>query len=352
MPENIAPVSDLPLPELPELSEVLVFRALQLGDMLCAVPALRALRAGLPKARIVLIGLPWAEHFACRFSMLVDEFIAFPGHPELPEPASDPHGWPAFRRRLRARRADLAIQLHGSGEVSNALVREFGARRTVGFTQSPLVDGPGFFPYPSHGHESDRLLNLTDALSLRATDRRLAFPLSPADDDALNASGVPAQLDGRPYACLHAGARDPGRRWPVTAFAAAADQLADAFGWQIVLTGSGDEHELAQQVVRMMRHVPINAALPLTIGAMAALMDGARVLVCNDSGASHIAAALRLPSVVVFRRDRVDRWAPADRRRHRCVLDPAGQRVDQVIAQAKCLMAAPMLSQRPPSARD
>ena len=86
-----------------DVHEVLVFRALQLGDMLCAVPALRALRAGLPRARIVLVGLPWAIQFAHRFDTLVDEFIAFPGHPLLPEPASDPEGWPALRLRLRAR---------------------------------------------------------------------------------------------------------------------------------------------------------------------------------------------------------------------------------------------------------
>jgi ADP-heptose:LPS heptosyltransferase len=117
----------------PPPRRIAVFRALALGDMLCAVPALRALRAHLPSARIILIGLPWAQSFVERYSAYVDELLPFPGFPGYPEQEAAIPAFLDFLRAAREKRFDLAIQLHGSGELTNRIVALLGAKRLAGF---------------------------------------------------------------------------------------------------------------------------------------------------------------------------------------------------------------------------
>src|SRR4051812_7591544 len=105
----------------PPPRRIVIFRALKFGDMLCAVPALRAIRRGFPRAEIVLIGLPWAREFVERYRSLLDGFRAFPGYPGLPEQEPETRRLETFFEGIRAERFDLAIQLHGTGAVSNAV---------------------------------------------------------------------------------------------------------------------------------------------------------------------------------------------------------------------------------------
>ncbi|HYG42625.1 MAG TPA: LPS biosynthesis glycosyltransferase, partial [Bordetella sp.] len=69
-------------------ARIAVFRALQLGDMLCAVPALRALRQAFPTAHVTLVSLPNARSFVARFDRYIDELLEFPGTADFPEQAA------------------------------------------------------------------------------------------------------------------------------------------------------------------------------------------------------------------------------------------------------------------------
>src|SRR5215212_7324160 len=104
------------------IRSVAIFRALKLGDMLCATPALRAMRRHWSNAHIALIALPWFREMADRYAHLIDEIIDFPGYPDLPEQASTPEAAAEFIKAMQGRRFDLVVQMHGSGEVTNPLV--------------------------------------------------------------------------------------------------------------------------------------------------------------------------------------------------------------------------------------
>jgi ADP-heptose:LPS heptosyltransferase len=299
------------------IRQIVVFRALVLGDLLCATPALRALRAGCPAARITLVGLPWAAELVERLDS-VDDFIEFPGHPGLPERRCDLRELPTFLARVQRLRADLALQLHGSGSIVNPLVKCFGARRTAGFFDAhawrSTDDGDLFVPWLEHGHEIERLLRLTDALGLPRRGMHIDFPLVDADRAALRKawSGIDR---ARPYVCVHPGAQLPSRRWPPERFAAVADAIATA-GRTVVLTGAASEADVVDAVRRAMRRPAVDLAGRTSLWTLGALLQDAERLVSNDTGVSHVAAALGVPSVVVSSGADVSRWAPLDHGRH------------------------------------
>ena len=292
-----------------------VFRALVLGDLLCAVPAWRALKAVHPGAHLTLVGLPWARELAERLSC-IDAFVAFPGYPALPESPCDVSALPSFLARLQQERFDLVLQMHGSGGIVNPLVMCFGGRRTAGFhvPGQYCPDSETFIPWPGGGHEIERLLSLTDALGVPRQGLSLEFPVTPADRRALQR--LWPEVGTSRYVCMHAGAQLRSRRWPVQRFAQVADALA-AHGYTVVLTGTAGEQALVQQLRAAMRAPAVDLCGRTGLFELGALVESAHLVVCNDTGISHVAAALGTRSVVISSGGDVARWRPLDTRRHR-----------------------------------
>jgi ADP-heptose:LPS heptosyltransferase len=325
----------------PSVRRVAVLRALQLGDLLCAVPALRALRAGLPTAEITLVGLGGAREFAGRFHRYLDAFLELPGFPGLPEVEPRVHEIPGFLARAQEARFDLAVQLHGSGSVTNPLTVLLGARRNAGFYQPGRFcpDEDLFVPYPNEGHEIRRLLRLPERLGMPLQGEELEFPIRDEDRDDLRRAAP--DLSQGDYACVHPGARFESRRWPVERFAAVADALAER-GVSVVLTGSPAEAGLTARVAAAARAPVLDLGGRTSLGALAALLDGARMLLSNDTGVAHLAAALRLPSVVVVTTSDPGRWAPLDRDLHRVVLRPDDPEAVVAVADRQLRRARPV----------
>lgn len=298
---------------------IVVFRALQLGDMLCAVPALRALRNAYPDARITLVGLPWCTTFAARFACYIDEFIEFPGYPGLPEILPRIDAIPGFLARMQHRHFDAAIQLHGSGSYVNSIVMLFNAGTTAGFfvPGECCPDGGRFIAWPEHQPEIMRYLTLMQHLGIAPGDTSLEFPLTPLDHDEFAQLGLEAQLRQKPYVIIHPGAQLRSRRWPAERFAEVADALPDDHA--VIITGSATESPVAQTVAATMKRAAINLAGKTSLGALALLLQHARLLVSNDTGLSHMAAALRVPSVIICSASDPQRWAPLDHNLHTVV---------------------------------
>jgi ADP-heptose:LPS heptosyltransferase len=305
-----------PTPLSGEVKRIAVFRALMLGDLLCATPALRAIRQAWPQAEITLIGLPWARELAERLSC-IDRFEVFPGHPAFPESIADLAAWPAFLQRMQGCEFDLLVQLHGSGDVVNGLLSLFGARHLATFNEPGRYGGDASLSvgWPSCGSETQRLLALTDRIGIARHGYAMEFPVRQGDRESLHAKVAQLATIGA-YACVHPGAQLPSRRWPPERFAAVADALARR-GLAIVLTGSANEQPLVDRVRRAMTHQAIDLCGRTTLFELGALVEGATLVACNDTGLSHIAAAVGTPSVVISSGADVLRWAPHDSLKHR-----------------------------------
>lgn len=300
------------------IDRVVILRALQLGDLLCAVPAVRGLRRMLPRAHIALIGLPWAAELVDRYPTYLDELIEFPGYAGIPERPAELEEVEPFFEEMAGRRWDLAVQLQGDGTITNAFIARLGARSTAGFctADAPGPDPENFLDYPDGVPEPHRHLALLAHLGAPRSvlaDDRLEFPVR--DDDRRRAAALLGAHWARPYAIVHPGARDERRRWPIEGFAAVAEHLVES-GLLPVLTGSSDEAPVVDQLQATLK-APVLALPGATdLGAMAALLEDARLVVANDTGVSHLAAAVGTPSVIVFRASDPRRWAPTDRERH------------------------------------
>lgn len=318
---------------------ILIFRALQLGDLLCSVPAFRALRSAFPKAKITLLGLPWSEAFARRFSHYLDEFMEFPGWPGLPEREPQIEHIPAFLQEVQARHFDLALQMQGSGLVTNALAALFGARQTAGFYPAGQYrpNEAGFMPYPEGEHEIRIFLRLIEFLGIPTQGEYLEFPVSREEADVYESFRSTHGLEPGCYICLHPGARFAGRRLPPETFAALGDALV-SMGYRIVLTGTASERELTRAVARHMHSLSLDAAGMTDLGTLALLLANARLLISNDTGVSHIAAAFQTPSLILFTASDPARWRPLNHRLHRMVRNAGEASPDQLLAAAAPLL--------------
>lgn len=315
---------------------IAIVRALPgLGDFLCVVPALRALRAAYPQAKVSLIGLPNSQGLVERFEQYIDEFLVLPGYPGLPEQPANLSALPDFFAEMRSRKFDLAIQMHGSGIVTNSLTLELGASRTIGFFQPGQVcpDSDSFLPFVEPEHEILRYLRLLEFVGIPASNAEMEFPI--AERDRQEGQALSKLYGLQRYVCLHAGASVPSRCWSSDRFAAIAEHLAQK-GWQVVLTGSCAERGLTEAIARLINAPTINLAGRTSLGTLATVLENCRLLVCNDTGISHLGAALKVPSVVIFSGSDPQRWSPLDRQRHRSILPPAS--VSTVLEQVEALL--------------
>lgn len=299
----------------PQPRKIAVFRALNLGDFLCSVPALRALRRAAPRAQITLIGLESVRPCIHRFSRYINNLVDFPGDPSFPEQTARLSALPEFYHDMQAQNFDLALQMHGSGVQSNAIVQALGATQWAGFVPSKSEQTSRLMAWPDEQPEIKRYLALLEYLGLPEEGVDMEFPLEAEDHARADELAARVHMDLGRTIFMHPGARLASRRWPLRRFAEVGRRLAGE-GWQIAVTGSDAERPLTSELRAAIGDSAIDLGGVTGLGVLASLLQRARLLICNDTGVSHVAAAVRARSVIIASGSDVMRWAPLDTSRH------------------------------------
>ncbi|ASO19852.1 ADP-heptose:LPS heptosyltransferase [Actinoalloteichus hoggarensis] len=258
---------------------LVVLRALGIGDLLASVPALRGLRAAFPAHRLVLATTPSLAPLAYRTGA-VDEVLGAHGLRVL--------DWPE--------RTEVAVNLHDRGPKSARILDALRPEHRIGH-RAPGWDGPEWNPVAA---ERDRWCGLLAAHGMTADPRdlRLVRPRRSA--------GLPRVV------VVHPGAPRISRRWPAERFAKVARGLHDA-GHRVVITGSTAEVPLAVKVAELAGLSRRQVLAGRTdLDSLAALIARARLLICGETGVAHLGFAFGTPSVVLAGPVPASTWGPPE----------------------------------------
>jgi lipopolysaccharide heptosyltransferase II len=274
---------------------ILFIKPSSLGDIVHAMPTCAAIRRAYPKARLTwLVKRGWAG--------LVERID---GVDRVWPVESTFKGWLSQVSLLRAEHFDLVVDLQGLFR-SAAIGWLSGSPLLVGFANG-REGSPWFYsrrvPVPSlEMHAVDRYLLVAKAVGAGDSgtpEFRFRIPQTDYDevDRLLSESGV---TPGASWVAMNVSARWPTKMWPAASFADVADRLQQEGSGPVVMIGGPDERADVARVNGMMTTPAIDLAGATTVGLLPALLSRASLLITNDSGPMHIAAAVGTPVVALF----------------------------------------------------
>ncbi|EYB69158.1 hypothetical protein DEIPH_ctg011orf0144 [Deinococcus phoenicis] len=289
-----------------EARNILAVRLDTLGDVLMTTPALRALKGGSPGRRLTLLTSPPGAAVA-RLVPEIDEVLVY-GAPWLKATPPRTSSVPDLEmiHLLREQQFDAAVifTVYSQNPLPSAMLCSLAdiPLRLAHCRENPyqLLTDWVRETEPEGGirHEVQRQLDLVAAVGARTPDERLSLSFSPGA-----AARVAERLAGlaltRPWVVIHPGATAASRRYPPESFAQAARQLAGQ-GLTLLFTGSGGEAELIADIRRMAGGVGHSLAGELDLEELSALIARAPLLISNNTGPAHMAAALGTPVVDLY----------------------------------------------------
>jgi len=307
-PATIAQADPLRSAAWRDAERILCVRLDNLGDVLMTTPALRALKSASPARHLTLLASPGGAAVA-------------PYVPEIDDVIEYDAPWVKQPTEASVEACDELIDaLYGGGYDAAVIFTVYSqsalpAALACWLARIPLrlaycrenpyqlltdwVHDPE--PHLQVRHEVQRQLDLVTAVGCRAADERLSF--HPRAEDGLKAAAKlrAAGVDfDEPWIVVHPGASAPSRRYPLESFVAAVSALVDSCPRQVLVTGAHEEAPLARAIVDALPRRAFSLAGALGLGELGVVLQRAGLLISNNTGPVHIAAAVGTPVVDLY----------------------------------------------------
>ncbi|HME00103.1 MAG TPA: lipopolysaccharide heptosyltransferase II [Terriglobia bacterium] len=274
-----------------------------IGDAVMSLPALEALRAQYPSAEITVVAKPWVSDLYDHHPA-VDRQIVY-------DAAGEHRGSSGFRKlvgTIRDEDFDAAILFQNALQAAWMAWRARIPQR-IGYARdgrslllTEAVEAPTASAYGHQAYYYLQLLFRAGLIDKPATIREVRLRIEPSEKAWASKHLESLGLRGPRFLVgLNPGASfGPAKRWLPEYFADLADRLIGALNADVVVFGSAKERPLAEEIAHAMEHTPTIVAGDTALREFMALLSHCRLIVSNDSGPMHLAAALGLPVVAIF----------------------------------------------------
>jgi len=309
--------------EIKKPKKILVIRLDHIGDVLMTTPFIRSLKKHFPCATITMV-VKKLTFDTVIHNPYIDEIEVYNSSWTIPKiEGNTKQGMMDFIRlflKLRKEKYDVAFDL--KGDFRNILIMYLsGAKRRIGYG----IRGGGFMltdvvNYNAEEHEIDKNLSLLKPLNLSSTIQEPEIFVSEEDEEAvrsiLREIGIQKT---RLMIGIHAGGASLYKRWPEEKFVKLIKLLKREGEAQILIFGGHYERNVISKIRRKIRENGVFIMPELTLCQMASAFARCHAVICNDSGAMHVAIAAKTPVIAIFGPTFADRFGPKDLKRNRVV---------------------------------
>ena len=296
------------------LKRILITRLDRLGDVILSSPVFSAVKQRFPSSHVTVLVLKETEAVV-RGNPWVNQVLVY-------DKRGSHQGWLEtirFARRLKAEKFDVAVHLHPTNRahVISYFARipiRIGYRRKNHYLLTHAIEEK---KWQGAKHEAEYNFDLLRSIDVKAPSVfKLHMPLRTVSEGPLR-NLLPSENQGR-YAVFHPSASSSSKMWSPERFGSLADFVARTHRLLPVIIGEGEGITDARKMEQSMRERRLNLAGKLNLEMLGWLLKGARILVSNDSGPVHMAAALGTPVISIFGRNQgglgAIRWKPISER--------------------------------------